>query len=227
MSWRSHGQSNDDLVSTLQRNGILQSTRAADAMRQIDRADFVADKSAAYVDSPQPIGYNATISAPHMHAYCLSLLEDHLKPGMRALDVGSGSGYLTAVMAMMVGEKGRVVGVEHIPQLVEKSIRAVGAGKAAHLLRGNQLSIHESDGRWGYPEGGPYDAIHVGAAAPELPTELVNQLKPGGRLVVPVGNFFQALEVVDKKADGSTEKHTAMDVRYVPLTEREKQLAFV
>mmetsp|Transcript_40769 Transcript_40769/g.130096 ORF Transcript_40769/g.130096 Transcript_40769/m.130096 type:complete len:226 (-) Transcript_40769:221-898(-) len=92
------------------------------AMRLVDRGHFSPSGGQAYHDSPQVIGYGATISAPHMHAFCLELLAGHLVPGARALDVGSGTGYLSAVMAQMVGPEGRVVGVEHIPQLVEMSL---------------------------------------------------------------------------------------------------------
>ncbi|CAI7768736.1 unnamed protein product [Closterium sp. NIES-54] len=205
-------------------SGIVQSERIAEAMKQIDRADYVLTKSTAYEDSPQPIGFNVTISAPHMHGYCLAFLENHLQPGNRVLDVGSGSGYLTAVMALLVGPTGRAVGVEHIPELVERSRAAVKAGRAAELMDGGQLSIHEADGRHGYPDAGPYDAIHVGAAAPELPQALVDQLKPGGRMVIPVGRFMQDLEVIDKGADGTVTRTTAMGVRYVPLTAKAKQL---
>lgn len=81
-----------------------------------------------------------------------------------------------------------------------------------------------TDGRQGYPEDAPYDAIHVGAAAPEIPKALIEQLKPGGRLVIPVGTFFQDLQVIDKKQDGSLSVRTETSVRYVPLTSREEQL---
>eukprot|EP00850_Spirogloea_muscicola_P008826 SM000048S16538 [mRNA] locus=s48:251619:253443:- [translate_table: standard] len=244
MSWRSSGRDNDSLVAQLEKNGIVSSERVAAAMRQVDRADFVQPGGGAYEDSPQLIasswcfcsrrrwgrltdgaGYNATISAPHMHGYCLSLLADHLQPGMRVLDVGSGSGYLTAIMALLVGEEGRVVGVEHIPELVERSLKAISKGKAGQLLENGSLSIHLADGRLGHAQDGPYHAIHVGAAAAELPQELVDQLRPGGRMVVPVGSIFQDLEVVDKEPDGTVRRHSAMGVRYVPLTARDRQLA--
>lgn len=81
-----------------------------------------------------------------------------------------------------------------------------------------------ADGRLGWPEFAPYDAIHVGAAAPEIPQPLIDQLKPGGRMVIPVGNIFQDLKVVDKKLDGSITIKTETSVRYVPLTSREAQL---
>lgn len=217
MSWTCHGKDNADLVENLQKNNILLSAAAAQAMRQVDRADFVLSDCPPYADSPQPIGHGATISAPHMHAYCLSLLSDYLKPGSVVLDVGSGSGYLTAVFALMVGETGRAVGVEHISELVQRSIETIKKGKAAHLLESGRLSIHAADGKLGYLEGGPYDAIHVGAAAAEVPDALVAQLKPGGRMVIPVGKSFQDLLVIDKQPDGSLKQHSEMGVRYVPL----------
>eukprot|EP00271_Cylindrocystis_brebissonii_P019113 TRINITY_DN567_c0_g1_i1.p1 TRINITY_DN567_c0_g1~~TRINITY_DN567_c0_g1_i1.p1 ORF type:complete len:264 (-),score=49.82 TRINITY_DN567_c0_g1_i1:852-1643(-) len=225
MSWRSHGVDNNDLVNTLHKNGILTSSRAMEAMKQIDRADYVVDRQGAYEDRPQPLGFSATISAPHMHGYCLSLLEEHLQPGMKVLDVGSGSGYLTAVMALMVGESGRAIGVEHIPELVERAKRSVQQGPAAHLMEKGQLSFHATDGRLGYPEEAPFDAIHVGAAAPDLPQKLVEQLKVGGRLVCPVGTYSQELEIVDKRAGGAILRRSAMSVQYVPLTDRKEHAA--
>jgi protein-L-isoaspartate(D-aspartate) O-methyltransferase len=85
-------------------------------------------------------------------------------------------------------------------------------------------SIHLTDGRLGWPEHAPYDAIHVGAAAPEIPQALIDQLKPGGRLVIPVGSIFQDLKVIDKNKDGSLSVRSETSVRYVPLTSRDAQL---
>ncbi|MED6217823.1 Protein-L-isoaspartate O-methyltransferase 1 [Stylosanthes scabra] len=215
---------NKAMVESLQRYGVIRSNKVAEVMESIDRALFVPNGAGAYIDSPMSIGYNATISAPHMHAMCLQLLEKNLQPGMHALDVGSGSGYLTACFGMMVGPEGRAVGVEHIPELVSSSIENIQKSAAAQLLKDGSLSVHAADGRKGWPEFAPYDAIHVGAAAPEIPQALIDQLKPGGRMVIPVGNMFQDLKVVDKKSDGSISIHTETSVRYVPLTSREDQL---
>ncbi|KAJ0536583.1 putative protein-L-isoaspartate(D-aspartate) O-methyltransferase [Helianthus annuus] len=215
---------NKGMVEHLQRYGVIQSKKVAEVMETVDRALFVPDGSSAYEDSPMSIGFNATISAPHMHATCLQLLEKHLQPGMHALDVGSGTGYLTACFALMVGPQGRTIGVEHIPELVAMSLKNVEKSAAAPLLKDGSLALHVGDGREGWPEFAPYDAIHVGAAAPEIPKPLIEQLKPGGRLVIPVGNIFQELKVVDKNEDGSVTVRTETSVRYVPLTSREAQL---
>ncbi|GAV83968.1 PCMT domain-containing protein [Cephalotus follicularis] len=215
---------NKSMVDNLQHYGVIKSKKVAEVMETIDRALFVPDGTPAYVDSPMAIGYNATISAPHMHATCLQLLESNLQPGMRALDVGSGTGYLTACFALMVGPQGRAVGVEHIPELVTSSIKNIEKSAAASLLKEGSLSVHVGDGRLGWPEFAPYDAIHVGAAAPDIPQALIDQLKPGGRMVIPVGNVFQDLKVVDKNLAGSVSVYSETSVRYVPLTSREAQI---
>ncbi|PSR95907.1 Protein-L-isoaspartate O-methyltransferase [Actinidia chinensis var. chinensis] len=212
------------MVEHLQHYGVIRSKKVSEVMEAIDRALFVPEGTPPYVDSPMQIGYNATISAPHMHATCLQLLEENLKPGMHALDVGSGTGYLTACFALMVGPEGRAVGVEHIPELVASSIENIRKSAAAPLLKEGSLSVHVGDGRLGWPECAPYDAIHVGAAAPEIPPALIEQLKPGGRMVIPVGNMFQYLKVVDKNPDGSVSVRDETSVRYVPLTSQEAQL---
>ncbi|KAL8041844.1 hypothetical protein ABFX02_09G010200 [Erythranthe guttata] len=212
------------MVEELESYGVIKSKKVAEVMEAIDRALFVPEGTPPYVDSPMQIGYNVTISAPHMHATCLELLENHLKPGMHALDVGSGTGYLTACFAVMVGSQGRAIGVEHIPELVESSGKNIEKSVAAPLLKEGSLSIHIGDGRQGWPEFAPYDAIHVGAAAPEIPPALVEQLKPGGRLVVPVGKVSQELKVIDKNMDGTLSVRNELSVRYVPLTSREAQL---
>ncbi|XP_058102044.1 protein-L-isoaspartate O-methyltransferase-like isoform X2 [Magnolia sinica] len=221
---RSGIDKNKALVEHLQQYGVIKSKKVAEVMETIDRGLFVPDGNPPYVDSPMQIGYNATISAPHMHATCLELLEDHLQPGMRALDVGSGTGYLTACFAMMVGPEGLAIGIEHIPELVTTSIENIKKSAAASMLKDGSLAIHVGDGRLGWPEHAPYDAIHVGAAASEIPQPLIDQLKPGGRMVIPVGNIFQDLKVVDKKADGSVNIRSETSVRYVPLTSRAAQL---
>uniref|UniRef100_A0A7I4EFB1 Protein-L-isoaspartate O-methyltransferase n=1 Tax=Physcomitrium patens TaxID=3218 RepID=A0A7I4EFB1_PHYPA len=217
--WRRRAIDNTGLVNSLRENGTITTSRVAEVMEQIDRGLFVpAGVGDPYFDTPAPIGYNATISAPHMHAACLELLKDHLQPGMRALDIGS------AIFALLVGETGRAVGVEHISELTEKSVENVQKCNAAHLLTSDSLSLHTGDGRKGYPDLAPYDAIHVGAAAPTIPPALIEQLKPGGRMVIPVGDVFQDLVVIDKDMQGEVKQWDYTQVRYVPLTDRQMQL---
>ncbi|XP_027330423.1 protein-L-isoaspartate O-methyltransferase isoform X2 [Abrus precatorius] len=137
---------NKAMVERLQRYGVISSSKVAEVMETVDRALFVPDGASPYDDSPMAIGYNATISAPHMHATCLQLLDDNLQPGMHALDIGSGTGYLTACFGLMVGPQGRAVGVEHIPELVSFSIENIHKSAAAMLLKdGHEINFGVKD----------------------------------------------------------------------------------
>ncbi|GBF98477.1 hypothetical protein Rsub_11687 [Raphidocelis subcapitata] len=236
----------DRLVDYLITSELVKTPRVEAALRAVDRKKFVdpahAPPAESYQDTPLPIGYAQTISAPHMHAICLELLEGHLKPGARALDVGSGSGYLAAAMALMVAPDGRVLGVEKVPELAVRSVESIQAAAPGLLPPGARAG--DAAARLGAPAGAagggaavleivhgnaladwlerepPFDAIHVGAAADELHALLVRALAPGGRMVIPVGPRYasQVLTVVDKAADGSVSSREMMHVGYVPLT---------
>lgn len=161
MAWTCSGRTNAELVSNLRSQGLITSSRVAEAMKQVDRAKYCPDARSAYQDSPQPIGYSATISAPHMHAHAAESLLPFLRPDSSVLDIGSGSGYLLAVFHHLVKPReeqrpssahagSRVIGIEHIAQLVEQSrenLVADGLGKA--MEERGQIEVVKGDGRLG------------------------------------------------------------------------------
>jgi len=226
MAWMCSARTNAGLIANLRNAGLIASKRIEAAMLSVDRANYTS--GTPYEDSPQPLGYGATISAPHMHAEMLERLEPFLKPGNRALDVGSGSGYLSACMAVLVSEgyaKGKVVGIEHISELSDMSIKNVEKDHP-EFLRDNVIEFRVGDGRQGWAQEGPYDAIHVGAASPSIPRDLIDQLKKSGRMLIPVGppTGDQHLVQVDKDANNRVTQEVVTGVRFVPLTSKEKQL---
>jgi protein-L-isoaspartate(D-aspartate) O-methyltransferase len=227
MAWRSSSTSHKGLVANLAAGGLIKTPAVERAMLLVDRRCYVPPGKDPYEDAPQPIGYGATISAPHMHAWCLELLADRLTPDARALDVGSGSGYFSVLMAAMMTANangapvtGKVVGVEHIVDLAFWAEQNV-AKDPSHLA--HHVKFVAGDGRLGYPKTAPYDVIHVGAAALGLPFELIKQLKVPGRLVAPIEeNGVQELVCIDKTGPGIHDFTTRKlgGVRYVPLTDR-------
>jgi protein-L-isoaspartate(D-aspartate) O-methyltransferase len=227
MAWHCSGRSASELLANLLKAGLLAPELEA-AWAAVDRAHFVPRNSVllAYQDTPLALGHGATISAPHMHASMLTLLQGHLTPGASFLDVGSGTGIMLALAAQLVctpGGGGRAVGIEHIAQLAEGSLHSLQAQGLGSLLASKQVQVVTGDGRQGWAAAGPYSCIHVGAASPTIPPDLLSQLAPLGRLVIPVGVHEQDLLVVDKAADGSTTQREVMGVRFVPLCSRIEQ----
>jgi protein-L-isoaspartate(D-aspartate) O-methyltransferase len=226
MAWRCTGTTNAELLANLRKAGLIKSPLVLDAMTRVDRAHYAP--RCAYEDSPQQIGHGATISAPHMHAAACESLLPFLKTGAKVLDVGSGSGYLTHVLAECLGEGGgKVVGIEHIQGLVDMSrANMLKSARGKELLESGRVELVCGDGRKGWPADAPYDAIHVGAAARILHEELIEQLKCPGRMFIPVddgdGWGSQWIWVVDKDEQGRVKRTKDMGVRYVPLTDAPK-----
>ena len=212
------------LVEKLIEEGVIHSPKVIQTLSAIDRGCFLPSLSSAYDDSPKSIGFNATISAPHMHGYALEYLKDYLIPGTSALDIGSGSGYLTLCMAEMMNYQGKIIGIEHITELVERSNKSIEMCKPGNINR-RVIEIIEGDGRNGYPRYAPYKAIHVGAAAETIPQALIEQLDFGGRLVIPVGkkSETQKIVLVDKDLNGNISMKNELRVVYVPLTDKNLQ----
>lgn len=196
-------------------------------MLSVDRGNYT--NRSPYADSPQGIGFGATISAPHMHAHCLELIEKdgflQTKQKMRILDVGCGSGYLCSAFAHLIGKDGKVVGIDHVPGLVDLAQSNISKDHAQYLKEG-RIELIVGDGRLGYPQGGPYDVIHVGAAAYPVPESLLAQLKSPGRMLIPVGKptSSQELVMIGKDVHGELTRSAVMGVVYVPLTDVEHQL---
>ncbi len=187
------------------------SDKVAKAMMKVPRHLFVPKRYEieAYVDTPLPIGFGQTISAPHMVAIMCDLLD--LQEGDKVLEVGAGSGYHAAVVAEIVGKKGKVIAIERFPELAER------AKQNLEYLGYDNVIIVVGDGSKGYEPEAPYDKIYVTASAPDVPKPLIEQLKPGGKMVIPIGRYEQYLYVVEKDREGKIHKRVWGPVRFVPL----------
>lgn len=185
--------------------------RVMDAMRRVRRDEFVPEESKSYAFSngPVPIGHGQTISQP----YIVALMTDLLEPERDdvVLEVGTGSCYQAAILALLVKQ---VYSIEIIPELAEQ------ARKRIKRLGYTNIEVRTGDGYYGWPEHAPYDGIVVTAAAPFIPEPLIEQLKPGAHLVIPVGPpyGYQELMVVKKREDGGIDTRNVLGVAFVPLT---------
>lgn len=185
--------------------------RVMQAIAKVPRHEFVPEDqlSNAYLNQPLPIGYGQTISQPYIVALMTDLIET--KPDYKVLEIGTGSAYQAAILAELVAE---VYSIEIIAPLAE------AAAERLTTLGYENITSRTGDGYFGWQEHAPFDAIIVTAASSHVPPPLIEQLKPGGRMVIPVGSRFmtQQLLFVEKAADSTLSTRQVMPVRFVPLT---------
>lgn len=193
----------------IERRGV-DDQRVLDAMRRVPREQFVPPemRDLSYEDRPLPIGWNQTISQPYIVALMSELLE--VTPQLRILEIGTGSGYQAAVLAEIGAE---VFSIEIVEPLVNRAVEVL-----ARL--DYPVHVRFGDGYAGWPEESPFDRIIVTAAPPELPDALVDQLAPGGRMVVPVGTSWQHLDLVVRDEAGDLHIQRVAPVQFVPMVHK-------
>ena len=204
------------MVETQLESRDIQSERVLEAMKKVPRHLFMPEsvRQYAYIDSPVPIDQGQTISQPYIVGLMTQTVDP--KPGDRALEVGTGSGYQAAVLGELVQE---VYTIEIIPDLAER------AGKTLSDLGYDNVEVRQGDGYQGWPEKAPFDIILITAAPEKIPQPLIDQLAEGGRLVVPVGpqGEIQTLTLVTREK-GEVKRTYITDVRFVPMTGEVQQL---
>ncbi|MEM2174294.1 MAG: protein-L-isoaspartate O-methyltransferase [Candidatus Micrarchaeia archaeon] len=200
---------NEEMITKILSEGYA-NEEVANAMKKVKREYFVPKEYLpyAYHDTPLPIGYGQTISAPSIVALMTTILD--VRKGMKVLEIGSGSGYQAAILAEIVGEDGFVFTIERIPELAkicEEKIRKLGY---------KNVKVIVGDGSLGYEPESPFDRIIITAAIPEIPEVLIKQLKENGKLVAPVGSFyFQNLILLEKNKE--IKQTSVLPVMFVPL----------
>jgi protein-L-isoaspartate(D-aspartate) O-methyltransferase len=199
------------MVALIERYGV-RDTAVLRAMRSVPRHEFVPARSRrlAYGDHPLPIEHGQTISQPYIVAYMTEVLE--VRPGMRVLEVGTGSGYQAAVLAALGVD---VYTVEIFAALAESAARRL------ERLGYDNITVRHADGHYGWPDAAPFDAVIVTAAAGYIPPALTDQLRTNAKMVIPVGSVYgvQNLIFVEKRGDGRLRTRNLLPVRFVPMLE--------
>jgi len=191
----------------IERRGI-HDAKVLQAMRKVPRHKFVPDhlRKYAYADEPLPIGEDQTISQPYIVAYMTEKLE--IEPGDKVLEIGTGSGYQAAVLAELTDSVFTIEIVDVLARRAEKTLKE---------LDYENIYVKSGDGYKGWPEHAPFDAIIITAAPTKIPQPLADQLRIGGRMILPLGDFSQDLVLIQKNALGITQQ-TLLPVRFVPMT---------
>ena len=202
----------NNLLDYWEREGIVKDSNILKALRDVKREDFVLDehRKMAYVDCALPIMVGQTISQPTTVAIMTSLLQP--KKGQKILEIGTGSGFQAAILSKVVGNEGEVYTIEILNGVYNYAKK--------NLINFKNVEVFLGDGSTGLEKYAPFDRIIVTAGAPEIPKELVKQLKVGGVMVIPVGRVEQKMVVIKKKRDGIVEENHGYFV-FVPLV-REK-----
>jgi protein-L-isoaspartate(D-aspartate) O-methyltransferase len=187
------------------------SPRVVEVLRTVPRHEFVPDayRDQAYANRPVPIGYGQTISQPYIVAIMTALLQP--EPDDRVFELGTGSGYQAAVLSRLVDEVYTMEIIEPLSESARERLQRLGH---------SNVQVRLGDAYYGWPEAAPFDGIVVTAAGDHIPPPLIEQLKPGGRMVIPVGTGFltQQLLLVTKRDDGGIETRELLPVAFVPLT---------
>ena len=203
-----------NVVASLERLGYLTDEKVKKSITKVRREDFVPKEyfESAYIDTPLSIPGNATISAIHMHAISLSALK--LKSGEKFLEIGAGSGILLAYVKEIVGQKGKVFGIEFSKETYEFAKENLDRAGYA-----NKVKLICGDGSQGLPDEAPFDKVLISAASPDVPEPIKEQVKAGGVVVAVIGppRGDQELVCFEKKNDGSWKKKNLGGVIYVPL----------
>ena len=209
-----------DIVSQLIQSNYLKTPRIIDAFRKIKRRDFVPPEIEGIAESnePFPIGCGQTISQPLTVAFMLELLQP--KQGEKVLDIGSGSGWTSALLAEIVGPKGKVFAIERIPELKEFGEKNA---RKYDFVDSGRIQFITGDGSKGLPDFAPFNCIHVAAAASRIPLALSDQLAIGGRMVIPLGVRTQNVTLVRKIAQDVFQRREFPGFAFVPLIEEEKK----
>lgn len=199
----------EELVQKLVEKNWLKTPRIIEAFKAVERVDFVReeDKPEAFADEILSLGYGQTISQPSVVAFMIELLQP--EPGEKVLDIGSGSGWTSVLLSKLVGKEGKVVAIEIIPELKE-----LGENNTKKYDPEKTIEFIRADGNNGWKDNAPYDKILVSAEAPNLPQALREQLRVGGRIVIPIGS---SICLFVKKSETEFEETSNEGFNFVPL----------